>query len=338
MTNQARSSVWRPLVDSFGRVHNNLRLSVTDRCNLRCTYCMPVDVQFKSRTELLTFEEFERFGSIAARLGVDRIRITGGEPLVRKDLSKLIAKLIAIPGIEDIALTTNGVLLADQAVALKAAGLRRLNISLDTLDEDTFQEITRREGIERIIDGILVAKRVGFEKIKLNAVAIAGITEQELLPLGEFSRSHGFELRFIEFMPLDSEGRWDSSKVLPGQTIRDLMEQHFCKLIPLPRVDASQPAMDFAFEDGKSSIGFINPVSEPFCETCNRLRITAVGEVKNCLFSSVKWDVRALMREGGTDEQIARLVHDCVKHKKRQRGTDSLEFGSPEQAMHEIGG
>src|SRR5687767_259120 len=210
-----------PLIDTFGRVHTSLRISVTDRCNIRCFYCMPDEnVRFRPRHEILTFEEIERFARVAASLGVNKLRLTGGEPLVRADLHKLVQHLAAIGGIRDIALTTNGILLEEQAQGLKDAGLARINISLDALTEETFRRIARRDGLDRVLAGIQAAKRVGFERIRLNAVAIKGITEPEIVPLARFAREQGMEMRFIEFMPLDAEQHWQHDQVLSGDEIR----------------------------------------------------------------------------------------------------------------------
>ena len=328
-----------PLIDALGRVHTNLRISVTDRCNIRCFYCMPNEnVQFRPRAEVLTFEEIERFARIMASLGIDKLRLTGGEPLVRAGLPTLVEKLAQIPGIRDIAMTTNGILLADHAEALKQAGLRRLNISLDGLSEETFREITRREGLDRVLEGIAAAQRIGFEKIRLNAIAIRGITENEIVPLGRFARERGLELRFIEFMPLDAEDNWQTEQVLSGEEIRESMEAEFGPLVPAHRDDPSQPAVDFEFADGTGRIGFINPVSQPFCGSCNRLRITAEGKVRNCLFSTEEWDAREPLRGGQDDEAIAQLIRDCVAAKKPGHGIDSAEFVRPERAMYQIGG
>ena len=328
-----------PLVDSFGRVHTNLRISVTDRCNIRCFYCMPEEhVRFKPRHELLTFEEIERFVRVVAPLGVDKLRLTGGEPLVRADLPDLIRKLVAIPGIRDVAMTTNGILLAQQVDQLKAAGLQRLNISLDGMKEETFKRIARRTGLQRVLDGIFAAQRAGFRKLRLNAVAISGISEDEIVPLGAFAREHDFELRFIEFMPLDAEGRWQRDQVLGGEQIRRRLEEAFCPLVPGERPDASQTAVDYQFADGRGRIGFINPVTQPFCSDCNRLRITAEGQVRNCLFSTVEWDARAIMRGGGSDTELSQLVRDCIAAKKTGHGIDSPDFIRPERAMYQIGG
>jgi len=328
-----------PLVDRLGRMHTNLRVSVTDRCNIRCFYCMPAEnVVFQPREQLLSFEEIERFVRVAVSFGVNKVRLTGGEPLVRSDLHRLVNRLANVPGIDDLALTTNGLLLVEQAAELKAAGLERLNISLDTLDENTFQRIARRPGLQRVLDGISAAQQEGFEKIRLNAVAIRNLTEKEIVPLAEFARTHALELRFIEFMPLDADGDWNHDDVLTGSTLRQLLEAAFCPLEPVQRPDPSQPAMDFRFADGGGTIGFINPVSEPFCDNCNRLRLTAEGQVRNCLFSTVEWDARELLRGGGTDKQIAELVRACVAAKKPGHGMDEPDFLRPEKAMYQIGG
>ena len=328
-----------PLVDTLGRIHNNLRISVTDRCNIRCFYCMPAEnVQFVPRHDILTFEEITRFARVAAAMGVIKLRITGGEPLVRSQLASLIRRLVSIPGIEEIALTTNGVLLADQAEELRAAGLHRLNISLDTLDEETFVRLTRRSGLGRVLDGIAAAQRVGFEKIRLNAIAIRGITESEIIPLGRFAREQQLELRFIEFMPLDAENAWEREQVLTGTEICNLLESEFGALLPAHRSDPSQPAVDFEYADGGGRVGLINPVSQPFCHDCNRVRLTAEGQVRNCLFSTTEWDARQLLRGGGSDAELASLIREAIANKKPGHGIDSDDFLKPQRAMYQIGG
>ncbi|MDA7979747.1 MAG: GTP 3',8-cyclase MoaA [Pirellulales bacterium] len=327
------------LIDSFGRRHTNLRVAVTDRCNIRCFYCMPAEnVLFKARDELLTFEEITRFVRVAVKLGVNKIRLTGGEPLVRQNVPELVRQLRAIDGIEDIALTTNGMLLADHAQALYDAGLHRLNISLDALSKETFERITRRQGLDQVLEGIFTAQRVGFSNIKLNAVAMAGITEDEVLPFGHFARQHDLEVRFIEFMPLDADDAWQRDRVLPGEQIRSLLEEGIAPLTPAPRLDPSQPATDYVFADGRGKIGFINPVTQPFCQDCNRLRLTAEGQVRNCLFSTEEWDARAIIRGGGTDQQLAQLMQESITAKKAGHGIDSDEFIKPQRAMYQIGG
>jgi GTP 3',8-cyclase len=328
-----------PLVDRLGRIHTSLRVSVTDRCNIRCFYCMPLEnVVFRPREELLTFEEMERFVRVGVSLGIRELRLTGGEPLVRQGFPDLVERLAAIPGIEDLALTTNGILLAEQAAALKTAGLHRLNVSLDSLSEATFQKISRRTGLQRVLDGIFAAREVGFDNIRLNAVAIRGLTEGEIVPLAEFARTHGFELRFIEFMPLDADKHWEQEQVLTCDEIRRMLEATFCPLVPSERTDPAQPAMDFHFADGRGSIGFINPVSHPFCSDCNRLRLTAEGQVRNCLFSTVEWDAREVMRRGGSDDELEQLVRECVWHKQPGHGVGEADFERPARAMYQIGG
>lgn len=328
-----------PLVDGFGRRHTNLRISVTDRCNIRCFYCMPAEgVVFRPREELLTFEEIEQFVRALVPLGIDKLRLTGGEPLVRADLPTLVELLAVIPGVRDIALTTNGMLLDSQAAALKQAGLRRLNISLDTLREEVFERITRRQGLDRVLAGIAAAQEAGFEEIRLNAVAIRGLTEEEIIPLAEFARERGLELRFIEFMPLDAEHHWSNDQLLTGADIRRVVEGRWGPLIPAPRSNPSQPAVDFHFADGRGSIGFINPVSEPFCGDCNRLRLTAEGQVRNCLFSTVEWDARRVLRGGGSDDDLRALVRASVAAKAAAHGIGQSDFHQPERAMYQIGG
>ena len=330
--------ITEPLIDTFGRIHTSLRISVTDRCNIRCFYCMPETVRFLPRAEILTYEEIERFVRVVAQMGVNKLRVTGGEPLVRAELPRLIEMLAAVPGIRDIALTTNGILLAGQAQALKDAGLGRLNISLDGLSEETFRKISRREGLDRVLNGIFAAKRAGFEKIRLNAVAIRGITEAEVVPLGRFARQHRMEMRFIEFMPLDAENNWQTEQVLSGQEIREMLEAEFGPLIPLARDDPSQTAVDYQFADGIGRMGFIDPVTQPFCGNCNRLRITAEGKIRNCLFSMEEWDLREQLRGGRRDDQIAETVRRSVHAKKPGHGIDTDAFIRPKRAMYQIGG
>ncbi len=328
-----------PLIDRLGRVHTSLRISVTDRCNIRCFYCMPNElVQFLPRDQILTFEEIERFVRLVVPMGVRKFRLTGGEPLVRSGLSDLVKRIAQIEGVEDLALTTNGILLADQAESLKEAGLKRINISLDAMTEETFRKISRRDGLDRVLDGIKVAKRVGFEKIRLNAVAIANLSEPEIVPLAQFARQEQLEMRFIEFMPLDAEQNWQAEQVLSGEAIRKLIEEAIGPLVPAVRPDASQPALDYNFADGSGTLGFINPVTQAFCEDCNRLRITAEGKLRNCLFSTVEWDARALLRGNASGEEIVQLVRDCVLAKKPGHGIDDEGFHRPERAMYQIGG
>ncbi len=296
-----------PLFDRLGRVHTSLRISVTDRCNIRCFYCMPNEnVRFRPREEILTFEEITRFVRVVSQLGVRRLRLTGGEPLVRAELPLLVEMLSNLPNIEDLALTTNGILLAEQAADLRQAGLQRLNISLDTLSEETFQKISRREGLNRVLAGIAAAQKAGFTQIRLNAIAIQGLTESEIVPLARFARDRGLELRFIEYMPLDAEQHWHSADVLDGATIRNILEAEFGPLVSVARPHSSQPASDFKYADGGGRIGLIQPVSQPFCEACDRLRLTAEGQVRNCLFSTAEWDARAILARWRQGRRISR--------------------------------
>src|SRR5436190_18580331 len=303
------------LVDSYGRPHNNLRISVTDRCNIRCVYCMPEQVEFLPRAQLLSFEEIEQFVRIAVTLGIDKVRLTGGEPLVRRDLPTLIEKLGAVAGLKDIGLTTNGILLAPVAKTLWDAGLRRINISLDTMDAARFQQLTRRTGFEQVIEGILAAKDAGFDPVKINAVAIRGMTEEDVVPLARFARQHGLELRFIEYMPLDAGHLWEREKVLFAADILDLLNQGIGALAPVADQDPRAPALDYEYADGGGRVGFIASVSRPFCMSCNRIRLTSDGKLRNCLFALEETDVKSLLRGGADDEALADALRANVARK-----------------------
>ena len=258
-------SIAGPLVDRFGRVHTDLRISVTDRCNLRCVYCMREEgVVFRSHGEILRFEEIQRFVQVAARLGIREVRLTGGEPLVRRGVCRLVEMLASVPGIDDLAMTTNGILLPKYAEALKAAGLSRLNISLDTLDPRKFRQIARRDELPRVLDGIAAAERAGFRKTKLNALAIRGYTEDEVVPLAQFARRHGMELRFIEFMPLDGDDLWEADRVLPGEEILKILTDALGPLERVTRDGSRAPAAEYRFLDGGPPIGLVNSVSHPW--------------------------------------------------------------------------
>jgi cyclic pyranopterin phosphate synthase len=326
------------LVDSFGRPHNNLRVSVTDRCNLRCTYCMPEDVVFRDRSELLTFEEIAHVVRLAATLGVDKVRLTGGEPLMRKELPRLVAMIAPIPGIRDVGLTTNGILLADQAQALFDAGLRRLNVSLDTLDPGRFRELTRRDGLEKVLEGLAAARRAGFDPIKVNAVAIRGYTDKDAGPLARYCREHGFELRFIEYMPIGADA-WERGKVFFAHEILELLEREVAPLAPAPEYDPKAPAMDFDYADGGGRVGMIASVSRPFCRSCNRLRLTAEGKLRNCLFALDELDVKALVRRPVPDDAgISAAFRQSVAAKWEGHEINTAKFVKPDRTMHAIGG
>ncbi len=328
-----------PLVDCHGRLHTELRISVTDRCNLRCEYCMPAEgVEFRQHGDILTYEEIHRFVRVAAKLGVRKVRLTGGEPLVRRDIVALVEKLAVVPGVNDLALTTNGVLLGKYADDLKAAGLQRLNVSLDSLDPERFHRIARRDELPRVLDGIAAARRAGFARIRLNALAIRGWTEEEIVPLARFARENGLQLRFIEFMPADADRKWDVDRVMPGEEILDIITQEIGPLEPVSSNGSRAPASQYRYLDGGGRIGLIHSVTRPFCDGCNRLRLTADGKVRNCLFSPQQWDARAVLRGGGTQRQLAQLIQLATSTKSKARGTEDGELVHSDRPMHQIGG
>lgn len=328
----------KSLVDQFGRRHTDLRISVTDRCNLRCEYCMPLEVSFMSQQKLLAYDEVVRCAKVASEMGIKTIRLTGGEPLMRPRLDQLIKQLTHLPKIQEVALTTNGLLLADQAAGLANAGLSRLNVSLDSLDEVRFKKIARRSGLQRILEGLGEARQQGFRSIRINAVSIRGLTEQDIVPLAEFCRTHCFHLRFIEFMPLDAEDVWSREDVLTGSEVRQIIETHIGELSQNELNDPGQPSMDYTYVDGSGVVGFINPVSQPFCDRCDRLRLTADGQFRNCLFSTTDWNARTLLRSGGTDEELRGLLAGCVGEKHFSHGIGTENFQRPSRAMYQIGG
>ena len=326
------------LLDSYQRVHDNLRISVTDRCNIRCFYCMPeTDVHFVPRAEILDFEEIERFVRIGVTLGIRKLRVTGGEPLLRRDLPLLIRRLADIDGIRDLALTTNGVLLADQAEALHEAGLRRINVHIDTLDRDRFLQITRRDDLGKVLDGLDACKRLGYA-VKLNAVAVKNLVEPDIVPLARYARENGFEVRYIEFMPLDSQNLWDRGKVLLADEMIETLSREISPLAPVPDPDPRAPATEYAFADGIGKVGFIASVSRPFCGNCNRIRLTADGKLRYCLFAIEEDDVKSLMRSGATDDEIAALVRRNVAGKWEGHEINTAKFVAPPRPMYSIGG
>jgi cyclic pyranopterin phosphate synthase len=327
------------LIDTFGRLHDNLRISVTDRCNIRCFYCMPEDdPAYVPRGEILSYEEIVRFVTVAASLGVRKIRLTGGEPLVRKDLDRLVRQIVAVPGIEDVALTTNGLLLADQAERLYDAGLRRINVHLDTLDKDRFRVMTRRDGVDKVLQGLATVKRLGYHPIKINAVAVKGLTEPDIVPLARFGRDNGYEVRFIEYMPLDADRGWRRDQVLLAEDILGLLTRELGPLHPTEGQDPRAPATEFDFDDGIGRIGIIASISRPFCQACNRVRLTADGKLRNCLFARDENDVRALLRGGASDEEIAALIRKNVLAKWEGHEINTAKFMQPARPMHAIGG
>lgn len=328
-----------PLIDTFGRIHDNLRLSVTDRCNIRCYYCMPEhEVAYVPRAEILSFEEMERFVRICLPLGITKLRITGGEPLLRRDLHVLVRKLAAVPGIRDLALTTNGVLLADQAKDLYDAGLRRVNIHLDTLDRERFIRITRRDEIDRVLAGVFRCKELGYDPVKLNVVAVKDLVEPDIVPLARFGREHGIEIRYIEFMPLDAQGLWQRDRVLFAGEIVRMLEREIGPLIPIPDSDPRAPALEYRFADGIGRIGFIASVSRPFCLNCNRIRITADGKLRYCLFALEETDIKGPLRNGAGDEQIREIIRKTVWAKWEGHEINTARFVAPPRPMYSIGG
>ncbi len=328
-----------PLTDGFGRLHDSLRISVTDRCNIRCFYCMPeANVKFGPREEVLSFEEIERFVRVAARLGVRKLRLTGGEPLLRRNLAHLVASLIAIPGIEDIALTTNGVLLVEKAAELYQAGLRRINVHLDTLDPQRFFQITRRDDLHRVLGGIHECLRLGYGPIKINAVAVKNLVEPDIVPLARFGREHGIEIRYIEFMPLDAQGLWDKNKVLMADDMLAMLTREIGPLTAVPDADPRAPATEYQFADGIGGVGFIASVSKPFCLNCNRIRLTADGKLRYCLFAIEETDIREILRTGGSDEDLGRVLCENVRSKWIGHEINSAKFVAPPRPMYAIGG
>ena len=326
------------LIDGMGRTIVNLRISVTDRCNFRCTYCMPADnVEFMDRSNLLSFEEIQRVVQIVSRMGINRLRLTGGEPLMRKNLPVLIKMLNEVDGIDDIAMTTNAYFLKDQAQSLKDAGLKRLNVSLDALDPEKFRDVNRRDCLQSVLDGLDTARKVGFKSIKINAVAVRNFSETEIMSLIEMGRSDGFEIRFIEFMPLDSDKVWERDKVLFGHEIVNMIKDNY-ELVPIDNSLEIGPASEYNFADGKGKIGIITAVSNPFCDHCNRIRMTADGKLRTCLFSTKETNLKELIRSGATDETIIETLKQAVLVKEPGHKINLDDFERPTRAMHAIGG
>lgn len=326
-----------PLIDSHGRVHSDLRISVTDRCNIRCFYCMPEDgAEFAPMRSLLTLEQIARFVTIAVPLGLRKIRLTGGEPLLRPKLAGFIETLAGMEGIRDLALTTNGVLLRDAVGPLYAAGLRRLNVHLDTLDRERFRTITRRDDLARVLAGIDAALSAGFS-IKLNAVAIKGLTEPDVVPLVEFGRARDIEVRFIEFMPLDAQHLWAQDRVLTADEMIEMLAREFGPLTPVADADPRAPATEYRFGDG-SKVGFIASVSRPFCMNCNRLRLTADGKLRYCLFAREETDIKPLLDAGDSENAVRAAIRSTVWRKWPGHEINRAGFVAPQRPMYSIGG
>jgi cyclic pyranopterin phosphate synthase len=325
-----------PLVDRYGRVHNDLRISVTDRCNLRCVYCMSEDMTFLPRAELLTFDEITRVARVAHDLGVTAIRLTGGEPLVRKRLPELVANLTAI-GFDDLALTTNGMQLAALAGSLVSAGLTRVNVSCDSLRAERFESIRRRGDLATVLGAMSAAEAAGLTPLKVNVVLLRDTNDDEIEDFAAFARETGRIVRFIEFMPLDAQGEWDRDRLVPGHEVFERINAVW----PLEAVgdrSGPEPAERFRFLDGRGEIGMISSVTQPFCGTCNRLRLTADGSIRNCLFSDDEHSVRNVMRAGGSDADIAQMLRQAVWAKFPGHAINEPEFLRPVRSMSMIGG
>lgn len=326
------------LIDSFNRKITSLRIAVTDRCNLRCLYCAATGgVQFFDRAEILTFEEITRLAQIAVGLGVNKIRLTGGEPLIRKDVPKLIRKLAQIEGLIDLSLTTNGVMLKDLAEELYLAGLRRINVSLDTLNPKKYTQLTRGDVLTKVLAGLDAAQQCGFSPIKINVVAMRGFTEEDIPDFVRFARRKGFQVRFIEFMPLDGDDNWGIEKVIPAEEIVHLINA-VQPLEPIGTTPAAASAELYRFKDGIGEIGIVSSVSNPFCENCNRIRLTADGKLRTCLFSLEEIDLKNLMRNGASDQEIGRVIIEAVKNKERGHKINDANFVKPARSMSMIGG
>ncbi|MCB0866117.1 MAG: GTP 3',8-cyclase MoaA [Solirubrobacterales bacterium] len=326
------------LRDAHGRAISDLRVSVTDRCNFRCQYCMPAEgLPWLERAEILSFEEIERLVSVFVGLGIEDVRLTGGEPLVRRDFPALVARLAAIEGIADLSVTTNGYLLERDAEALVAAGIDRVNVSIDSLARDRFFEITRRDALPQVLRGLeAIAAHESVRPIKVNAVAMRDFTEREVSAFAELARTSDYQVRFIEFMPLDADRAWSEGAVLTGAEVRALIEREH----PLRERERepSATARVFDFADGRGQIGFINPVSEPFCADCNRLRLTAEGKLRTCLFSVHETDLREPLRDGAGDDEIAAVIRDAVWRKELKHHVGEPGFRPPPRSMSAIGG
>ena len=350
------------LIDSHGRVMRDLRVSVTDRCNYRCLYCLPETEEaanfyrtkfdrirnpggsqviartWKAKAELLSFEEIERIVRVAVGLGIEKVRLTGGEPLLRRGLPELAGMLGRIDGVRDLAMTTNGFLFAPQAAALHSAGLKRVSFSMDSLDPVNFKKMTGRDGLKEVLEGIRLARELGFSPIKVNAVIIRTLNDHEIEDLADFAQREELSFRFIEFMPLDSSRAWQRDHVVPGREILDRLEARF-ELVPVDRQgNLSETARRWSFAGGRGEIGLISPVSEPFCGHCNRLRLTADGKLRTCLFSMEDHDLRPLLRGGSSDEELAATLIRIVLGKEKGHRIGQADFVQPARTMSCIGG
>ena len=331
-------NVSEPLIDAHGRALTDLRVSVTDRCNFRCRYCMPGEgMEWLDRADVLSFEEIERMIRVLVGLGIRDVRLTGGEPLARREFPRLVAMVRAIDGIEDLALTTNGYLLERDADALVAAGIDRVNVSIDSLARDRFHEITRRDALPQVLRGLAaIAAHERVRPIKVNAVAMRDFTEGEVERFCDLARSSDYQVRFIEFMPLDGDRAWEPDAVLTGEELRVMIDA-LHPLEEIPR-EPHSTARVFRFADGGGEIGFVNPVSEPFCADCNRLRLTADGKLRTCLFSIRETDLREPLRAGASDDDVAGIIRDAAWRKELKHHVNEPGFVAPPRTMSAIGG
>jgi cyclic pyranopterin phosphate synthase len=327
------------LVDSYGRRIRNLRISITDKCNFRCTYCMPAEgLPWLKKAEILTYEEIERLARLAVRMGIEQIRLTGGEPLVRRDVPELVRRLRQIEGLHSLSLTTNGVLLKQLARPLAEAGLTRINVSLDSLVREKFARLTRRDQLDRVLEGLEeLEKYPTIRPIKINAVAMRGFTEEEVLDFVRLARRKGYVMRWIEFMPLDADQIWRKEDILTGAEIKAIIEAEYGPLVPI-QGDPAETARRYTFSDGIGEVGFINPVSEPFCSTCDRIRLTADGQLRTCLFATEETDLRTPLRSGASDEELMAIIRHAVWHKELKHYIGDKRFRRANRTMSMIGG
>lgn len=330
------------LIDSYGRHIRNLRVSVIDKCNFRCVYCMPAEgLPWLPKASLLTFDEIEHLCTLGVRMGIREIRLTGGEPTVRKGLPELIRRLSALQalGLKHLSLTTNGLLLKAMAKDLAEAGLTRINVSLDSLNRETFHRLTRRDALQAVLAGLEEVERYpSIRKIKVNAVAMRGVTEAELVQFCELARRKPYQVRFIEFMPLDADNLWKPDDILTGRELVEIIGREFMPLVPTGEDEPSATARTYRFADGIGEIGFINPVSEPFCRTCDRIRLTADGNLRTCLFSLVETDLRTPLRAGATDAELADILLGAVWEKEMKHHINDTSFVRTKRSMSQIGG
>ncbi len=328
------------LVDSYGRRIKSLRISITDKCNFRCTYCMPAEgLPWLKKAEILSYEEIVRLTRVMVGLGIEQVRLTGGEPLVRRDIPELVRQLRAIGGLRSLSVTTNGILLKQLAGPLAEAGLTRINVSLDSLIREKFAQLTRRDQLSRVLEGLeALEKYPSIHPIKVNAVAIKGFTEEEVLDFVRLARRKAYVVRWIEFMPLDADQIWRKEDILTGAEIKAIIENEYGPLVPITSGDPSETARRYTFSDGIGEVGFINPVSEPFCAQCDRIRLTADGQLRTCLFATEETDLRAVLRSDATDETLAEVIRQAVWHKELKHYIGDKRFKRANRSMSMIGG